>query len=168
MQHPDAATLLTLEREARRQGTHLTTADLQGCWMLQGVWSKGSLRPANLSNWSLRGLQARLVLRQLNSEQLAISNAVNLGPFQLRFEGAGTLQGTRPLLQFSFDKVVLLAWGRRWIERALPQPAPARLPFFALIHRDPTGWLAARGRGGGLAFWTLQPEGEDGRQSDQT
>ena len=117
---------------------------------------------------SLRGLQARLVLRQLNSEQLAITNAVNLGPFQLRFEGAGTLQGSRPLLQFSFDKVVLLAWSRRWIERSLPQPAPSRLPFFALIHRDPTGWLAARGRGGGLAFWTLHPEEEDGRQSDQT
>ena len=168
MQHPDAPTLLTLEREARRQGTQLTTADLQGCWMLQGVWKKGSLRPANFSNWSLRGLQARLVLHQVTSEQLAISNAVSLGPFQLLFEGSGNLQGRRPLLQFSFNKVVLLAWNRRWIERPLPQPAPTRLPFFALIHRDATGWLAARGRGGGLAFWTLHPEGEDGLQSEQT
>ena len=96
MQHPDAATLLTLEREARHQGTHLTTADLQGCWMLQGVWSKGSLRPANLSNWSLRGLQARLVLRQLNSEQLAITNAVNLGPFQCDLRGPAPCKGHAP------------------------------------------------------------------------
>ena len=167
MQPLDAATLLTLEREARRHGTHLTITDLQGCWMLQGVWSKGSLRPANFSNWSLRGLRARLVLRQLDDGQLAIGNAVSLGPFQLLFEGSGHLQGTRPLLQFSFNSVAVLAWGRRWLERPLTQPKPSRLPFFALIHRDPTGWLAARGRGGGLAFWRLHAEEEDGLQTDQ-
>jgi hypothetical protein len=27
------------------------------------------------------------------------------------------------------------------------------MPFFALIARDSNGWLAARGRGGGLALW---------------
>jgi len=32
---------------------------------------------------------------------------------------------------------------------------PKRMPFFALIARDPSGWLAARGRGGGLALWDL-------------
>lgn len=159
---PDAETLLALERKARCHGTHLTAADLQGCWMLQGVWSKGSLRPANFSNWGLRGLRARLILRQLSTEQLLITNAVTCGPFQLRFAGAATLQGARPLLQFSFNSVSLLAWNQCWLERQLPPPAPVRLPFFALIHRDASGWLAARGRGGGLAVWMLRPEGEDG------
>ncbi|MGC6483865.1 MAG: hypothetical protein ACON4T_09945 [Synechococcus sp.] len=169
IQHPDATTLLTFERDARRHGTNLTTADLQGCWMLQGVWNKGRLRPAWLSAWSLRGCRARLVLRELTTKQLAISNAVNVGPFQLRFEGLANLQGSRPLLQFSFNRVVLLVGRQRWIDRPLPAPAPApsRLPFFALIHRDPTGWLAARGRGGGLAFWTLHAEGEETPPTDQ-
>jgi hypothetical protein len=40
-------------------------------------------------------------------------------------------------------------------QKAIPSPAPQRLPFFALIARDPSGWLAARGRGGGLALWRL-------------
>jgi len=74
---------------------------------------------------------------------------------ELRFRGAGQLLGRRPLLQFSFQQLQVSLGGRLLIQRDLPEPAARRLPFFALIARDPSGWLAARGRGGGLAVWTL-------------
>jgi hypothetical protein len=88
-----------------------------------------------------------------------LCNAVNLGALELRFEGPGRLQGSRPLLLFSFERVELRLGDRLLLQRPLPVPAPRRMPFFALIHRDPAGWLAARGRGGGLALWRLAPDG---------
>jgi len=93
------------------------------------------------------------------AEGLALSNAVNLGPLELRFRGAGQLVGRRPLLQFSFQQLQVSLGGRLLIQRELSAPAARRLPFFALIARDPSGWLAARGRGGGLAVWTLAAAG---------
>ena len=57
---PDGPALLVLEAEARRSGTGLAAADLQGCWQLDQVWPKGSRRPASFSALLLRGLAARL------------------------------------------------------------------------------------------------------------
>jgi hypothetical protein len=151
---PDAQALLALEREARSTGTGLTAADLLGCWQLQLVWPKGSNRASSFSGWLLRGLSARLEIDR-DADGLLLSNAVNLGLLELRFRGRGRLLGKRPLLQFSFDQLQLSLAGRCLLQRALPAPAPQRLPFFALIQRDPAGWLAARGRGGGLALWRL-------------
>lgn len=151
---PDAAQLLALEQKARLCGTALRGADLQGCWRLELMWPKGSSRVAAFSGWLLRGLSARLEIGA-DSEGLLLSNAVNLGAIELRFRGRGGLQGRRPLLQFSFDQLQLSLGGFTLLQRSLPQPPSKRLPFFALIHRDPSGWLAARGRGGGLAVWRL-------------
>jgi hypothetical protein len=107
----------------------------------------------------LRGLGARLEI-EASGEALRLSNAVNLGALELRFRGPGRLVGTRPLLEFWFDLLELRLAGRLLLQRALPSPPERRSPFFALIGRSPTGWLAARGRGGGLALWRLQPQGK--------
>ena len=163
---PDGPALLALEAEVRRSGTGLAAADLQGCWQLDQVWPKGSRRPASFSALLLRGLTARLEIGPGGDPQpdgLTLSNAVNLGPLELRFRGPGRLQGPRPLLMFQFDQLELRLAGRLLLQRALPAPAPSRQPFFALIARGAvsaeTGpvaaWLAARGRGGGLALWRL-------------
>ena len=157
IKQPDGPSLLALERQVRESGTALEAAALQGSWRLQQVWSKGASASSPLSNWALQGLQARLELEPLQGPQLRVSNAVNLGPLELRFIGEGHLKGRRPLLMFSFQSMVVKAWGRCWMQRTLPAPAPKRFPFFALIARSPDGWLAARGRGGGLALWTHEP-----------
>jgi hypothetical protein len=110
----------------------------------------------------LRGLAARLRLSAdgAGSEagDLRLANSVRLGALELRFEGVGRLEGRRPLLVFSFDRLLLLLGGRVLIERTLPQPDPLRRPFFALIAAERSGWLAARGRGGGLALWLLEED----------
>ncbi|WP_398325165.1 hypothetical protein [Vulcanococcus sp.] len=149
-----ARELLQLEQQARRSGSGVQPDALQGCWQLQLVWPKGQQRASAFSGWLLRGLSARLEIG-VDPEGLLLSNAVNLGAVELRFRGRGRLEGKRPLLLFSFEQLQLSLGGWRIVERTLPAPAPQRMPFFALIHRDPSGWLAARGRGGGLALWRL-------------
>jgi hypothetical protein len=146
--------LLHLEQQARRSGSGVEADALQGCWQLELVWPKGQQRASAFSGWLLRGLSARLEIGT-DPEGLLLSNAVNLGALELRFRGRGRLEGKRPLLLFSFEQLQLSLGGWRIVERTLPAPAPQRMPFFALIHRDPSGWLAARGRGGGLALWRL-------------
>lgn len=151
---PTGAELLALERSVRRGGTALVASDLPGTWLLEQVWPKGSDRPASFSAAFLRGLRARLEIRQ-ESTALVLCNAVGLGPVELRFRGPGRLVGSRPLLEFHFETVELSLAGRSLLRRSLPVPARGRMPFFALIARAPEGWLAARGRGGGLALWRL-------------
>ena len=151
------AELLDRERRVRQHGTGLQAADLMGCWRLDQVWPKGSPRPSAFSGSLLRAVQARLEIAAVEADEgrLALCNAVSLGPLELRFRGVGRLQGSRPLLQFSFQQLQLSLGGRVLVQRALPSPPAQRLPFFALIGRDPSGWLAARGRGGGWALWRL-------------
>lgn len=153
-----AEPLLALERQVRRSGTGLQADDLSGRWRLQRVWSRGGQRADAISGGLLRALAARLEITS-TPQGLRLRNAVNLGGLELRFEGPGRLQGSRPLLLFSFECVELRLGDRLLLQRSLPEPAPQRMPFFALIHRDRAGWLAARGRGGGLALWRLQGDG---------
>lgn len=153
-----AAELLALEAIARRHGSGLAAADLQGVWQLQQIWPKGSSEPSAAAGLLLRTLAARLAITASESGW-RISNAVNLGPLELCFHGSAELQGSRPLLLFWFERVELRLGSQQLFQRSLVQPPRQRLPFFALIARDPSGWLAARGRGGGLALWQLQAQG---------
>ena len=89
---------------------------------------------------------------------------MSLAALRLEFSGFGLLVGKRPLLVFGFDTLALRFGERLLWKRQLPAELEAsslrssrRQPFFALIALDrEEGWLAARGRGGGLALWTLQ------------
>jgi hypothetical protein len=98
----------------------------------------------------------------MQTGELTVLNSVQLGALQLRFSGSGNLRGRRPLLEFWFDQLELRL-GRQslWSQAISRQPQPRRRPFFALIARSgatENGWLLARGRGGGLALWVLDPE----------
>jgi hypothetical protein len=156
---PTGPQLLALEQQVRRQGTGLKPIDLVGCWQLQLVWPKGRIESNQLSSTLLRSLGARLIIATASSVEggLTIANVVNLGSLQLRFDGSARLIGKRPLLQFSFSHLEFRLGGTVLLRRALAPVASQRLPFFALIARDRNGWLAARGRGGGLALWVLVP-----------
>jgi hypothetical protein len=155
---PDGAALLALERQVRRSGSGLAADQLAGVWRLQQVWPRSAARPTGIAAALLRGLEAALEIRPLPAEnRLALVNRVRLGPLELRFEGEGVLEGRRPLLGFGFERCRLRAGERDLFSRSLPAPDPRRRPFFALIGMGaaPAGstWLAARGRGGGLALW---------------
>ena len=153
------AILNAREKAVRLTGTGLKSSDLLGCWLLQTVWSKGDKKANPFSSWMLRSLDARLEIKadlEDNCSDLRLSNAVNLGPVELKFQGPGLLKGKRPLLTFHFDSLTLRIGGIVLLKKALPTPDQKRTPFFALIERNPDGWMTARGRGGGLALWRLK------------
>lgn len=151
---PSGPQLRVLERQVRRAGTALEAADLAGFWTLSQIWPKRSDRPASFSAAVLRGLCASLEICS-GPGGLTLRNAVRFGALELSFQGPGWLEGARPLLRFQFETLELRLGKRLLLQRSLPQTAPQRMPFFALIARAPEGWLAARGRGGGLALWQL-------------
>jgi hypothetical protein len=164
---PDAEELRRLEDRARSSGSGLTANDLPGRWRFQQVWPRGGGAPQATASALLRTLDACLEIGDaVPGEPLPLSNSVALGPLELRFEGEGTLTGRRPLLRFWFARWQLRLAGRPWIGSALARPAERSLPFFALIGQGSEGegsdseggdWLAARGRGGGLALWRRAP-----------
>jgi hypothetical protein len=167
---PDAERILAIERTVRQQGTGLQPADLEGCWRLVRVWNRGR-RTASPAAGLLRALAARLEIGPVaeaapaTGAVLPLANAVNLGPLELRFEGEGELRARRPLLVFWFDRLAIRLAGRVLLRRELARPATKRLPFFALIARGEgdEGWLAARGRSGGLALWRRVGRATDDR-----
>ena len=169
---PEGEALLELERRFRYLGTGLDAEQLFGPWQLVQTWGKGQNQPAAASSWLLRNLAAQLrITAGPSPDQLRLANRVSLGAFSLEFSGQGQLKGRRPLLVFWFDRLQLKLGSIALVDRAISKPETTKLPFFALIARgsgtDGEGsaarqWLAARGRGGGLALWCLpgrEPEG---------
>jgi hypothetical protein len=166
---PSGDELQALEQVARREGSGLESADLTGLWRLERVWSRGQRQPSPLAGVALRALGASLRIEaepntKPNTEAstqpdagpdngpntgpdpapkphpgLKLTNAVKLGPLELRFQ---------------FDQLEIHAGQRLLLQRSLPAPDPRRGAFFALIACGANGrWLAARGRSGGLAVW---------------
>ena len=156
---PTGHRLLELERSSRQQGSGIDGASICAIWWLDQLWGRRQARSMGRSAALMRTLQACLEIG-MEAERLVLRNSVTIGALSLCFYGHGQLQGRRPLLQFSFDRLQV-RWGERiLLERSLPQPEASKLPFFALIALDrqgEVGWLAARGRGGGLALWRLKP-----------
>jgi hypothetical protein len=172
---PQGAELLELERRSRQLGSGISADQLVGEWRLDQLWSKREASPQEGAAALLRGLQACLAIELREAHRggsgdtpngLQLRNSVQLGPVQLRFLGPGELRGRRPLLVFRFS-LWQLVWGERVLASGqLAEPAPRRQPFFALIacsaaaNESGTAWLAARGRGGGLALWRRQRRSE--------
>jgi hypothetical protein len=157
---PSGSELLALERQSRAGGSGVGPAELVGCWRLEQLWSKAEAKPLGATAAMLRQLQASLTIAVVDESPAAergplfsVQNSVQLGPIQLRFRGHGSLRGKRPLLEFWFEELELRLGPRSiWRQPIQRQPQPKRRPFFALIASQPN-WLAARGRGGGLALW---------------
>ncbi len=151
--------LRQLEQQARSQGFAPTPTHLTGRWRLTHV---GSDRQRLLKGRLWRWPAAWLTLA-LNPEGLGtIRNQVQVGHLTLAFQGPCRLLRGKRLLAFDFRQVQLLWGDRPLLTRPLrgggisPEAFAAlsiqKLPFFAWIAAEPT-WIAARGRGGGLALW---------------
>ncbi|QLE48016.1 hypothetical protein FD724_07690 [Nostoc sp. C057] len=97
-----------------------------------------------------------------DSDRGEICNQVELGQLLLKLTGPVKYTGKKNLLAFDFNQMLISLFGRVVYNRPIRsgkvqtedfynQPI-AQLPFFAffLVTED---FIAARGRGGGLAFW---------------
>ena len=155
---PASQELLKLEALARKQGSGIGLDSVNGLWKFASVWKQGKDKEDLFSSFMLRFISASLELRQDNgnheSMPLIIANSVAIGLLKLEFIGRGELKGSQPLLPFFFDRITLSFASRVLWSRPVDKPEEKERPFFALISMGPNGeWLAARGRGGGLALW---------------
>ena len=159
----DRRTLLNLEREARLNGSGIQAEQLGGCWYLQTTWKRSGEASIPGTDGCLRALNACLILTlSPASDRIQIENRVQFSGFQLSFQGLAQLKGERPLLFFSFESVQLKIGEKIWFRKAIETASSQRMPFFALIHLDPSqGLLIARGRGGGLALWNKRSIGSE-------
>ncbi|GAX37379.1 hypothetical protein [Nodularia sp. NIES-3585] len=99
---------------------------------------------------------------QQDSSKGEIGNQVQLGPVLLQLTGPAKYLGKKNLLAFDFNYLLLSLFGRTVYNQPIgaakgqtedfyEQPI-AKLPFFAFFVVT-EGFIAARGRGGGLALW---------------
>jgi hypothetical protein len=98
-----------------------------------------------------------------DASALTITNALQLGGVRLELTGPAKYLPRRNLMAFDFHTMTLSVFGWRLYSGRLPgrfsdpdefeQRAIAKLPFFAFIAAT-DDYIAARGRGGGLALWS--------------
>lgn len=95
------------------------------------------------------------------SDLLTIENQIQLGPLALQFSGPAKFLAKQNLLAFDFVQLQVCLGGLRLFKLPIKGRARsedfatipiAKLPFFAFFAATEQ-YLAARGRGGGLALW---------------
>ncbi|UBF26382.1 hypothetical protein K9N68_33610 [Kovacikia minuta CCNUW1] len=167
--------LVQAEKIAKQQRLRYPFESLQGRWRLcftanrkaherSGTvlgkgWYVPKLAPAHISFSQNQSLE--------RSDRGEISNQLQLGSFLLRFTGPCRYLGKKNLLCFDFTQIQIRLLGRTLYQgnfrggnaqtqEFYPQSV-GKLPFFAffLITED---FIAARGRGGGLALWVRSEE----------
>lgn len=101
---------------------------------------------------------------------LAIANQLQLGVFTVRLTGPAKYLERKNLLAFDFTQMHIRLFGltlyhggfpgRRSSHESFAEQAIAKLPFFAFIAATDS-FIAARGRGGGLALWVCDQQGSE-------
>ena len=155
---PNFEEILKLEKIANKEGSGIVADDLVGYWKFQYVYKKGSVIIDNISSSLLQILYASLELKDFcikdNIPTFEIRNSIRFGIFSIIFSGRANLKGTRPILPFYFDQLLLKIFNITFINQSLKKADPLKMPFFSLIAlAENKKWMCARGKGGGIAIW---------------
>ncbi len=161
--------LLQQEASVRKSRVQLPEQDLIGDWRLHFV----TLGKVRLGSKRLRGfflpafLPAQIAFQPAEDpvdSPLNVTNQVTIGLIQLKFTGPARYEGKKNLLGFDFTQLAVQVAGQQVYSGAVPSSRAnqkfkdisiGRLPFFAFFAVTPS-FIAARGRGGGLAIWVKQ------------
>ena len=155
---PDFDQIKNLEKIANKDGSGIQFKDLLSYWKFQYVYKKGDTKIDNVSSSILQVLSASLKLSkstgQNDENTFEISNSIKFGVISINFTGKANLKGTRPLLSFYFEQLIIKFLNITLITKSLKNIDPQKRPFFSLIALgERNKWLCARGKGGGLAIW---------------
>ena len=154
---PKYSELSSLESISKKDGSGIGYEDLIGTWKFNSVWKKGSEEIDNISSSILQVLTAKLELKKNNSQNnvdFKIKNSISFGILSITFYGQASLKGTRPLLPFFFENLLINIGDFTLVNKPLKKPEEKQMPFFSLIAiSKEKNWMCARGRGGGLAIW---------------
>ncbi len=155
---PNFDEIKNLEKIANKDGSGIQFEDLLGFWKFQYVYKKGDTSIDNVSSSILQVLSASLKLsksiEQNKESTFEIRNSIKFGLLSINFEGKAYLKGSRPLLPFYFEQLLIKFLDIPLIRTSLKNIEPKNRPFFSLIALGKgKNWLCARGKGGGLAIW---------------
>ncbi len=162
------ASLLEAERQTKQQRRQLSPEALLGTWRLRFTASKKPAFKAGQpsgSGFYIPGLAvATLAFSRSDdtADLLTIQNQLRVGPLKLRFTGPAKFLPKKNLLAFDFVRLQVLVGSLPVVNLPLPGKAAktenflatpvGKLPFFAFFAAQ-ADYVAARGRGGGLALW---------------
>jgi len=155
---PQYKEIKNLESISQKEGSGISFEDLLGVWKFNSVWKKGSEEIDNISSSILQILSAKLELKKNNSQNnnfdFKVRNSISFGILSIIFCGKASLKGTRPLLPFFFESLIINLGNLTLVNKTLKKPEEKQMPFFSLIAIDKANnWMCARGKGGGLAIW---------------
>jgi len=160
--------LLQAERAAKQQHLVYPLESLLGDWRLYFT----APRQAKLKSGSAQGngfyipqwAPAQISFHAKELNQIEISNQIQFGSLLFKLTGPARYLGKKNLLAFDFIQMQLRLFNRTVYQGKFrsskslgnfEQQPISKLPFFAffLVTED---YIAARGRGGGLAIWVKQ------------
>jgi hypothetical protein len=160
--------LLDAERAAKQQRQSLAVEDLLGHWRLRFTAPnkpayKAGEPEGNGFYWpAIAPGTISFTRPDPAAAALAIQNQIQVGPLKLRFSGPAKFLPKKNLLAFDFVRLQLFLGSLQLLSLPIPGKASktedfstlpiAKLPFFAFFAACDR-YLAARGRGGGLALW---------------
>lgn len=169
---PDGPTtttaLLNLERSAKQQRLNIPAASLLGTWRLcfsagkQAKFKSGE--PVGSGFYIPKLAIARLTFARSDesNDSVTIANELKVGPLKIRFSGPTRYPGKKNLLVFDFTHLQIQCFGitvyngqvgaKKRVNQAFADRPIGKLPFFAFFIAT-NDYIAARGRGGGLAMW---------------
>jgi hypothetical protein len=160
--------LLALEKEAKKTRQRFLAESLIGDWQLYFSTS-GKVRPSDRqrSGFYWPKLFPAQISFHSSAEEgasdvpLSIQNQIRLGQLELTLSGMARYLEQKSLLAFDFTQIQLRLFGKMLYHGKFPSRTSAtpfsespinKLAFFSFFCiRD--RWIAARGRGGGLAIW---------------
>ncbi|MEM1280877.1 MAG: hypothetical protein AAGG53_12860 [Cyanobacteria bacterium P01_H01_bin.152] len=163
--------LLELERTAKQTKQNLPVEVLLGTWRL--CFSAGkkakfqSGKPVGSGFYVPKLAIARITFAadDTGDSQLKVTNELNIGPLKIRFTGPARYPGKKNLLAFDFTHLQVSCFGltvyqgkvqnKKRADKPFEAIAIAQLPFFAFFAAT-DDYIAARGRGGGLAIWVKE------------
>jgi hypothetical protein len=158
--------LLQAERAAKQQRLVYPLESLLGVWQLYFT----APRQAKLKSGIAQGngfyipqlAPAQISFHAKELDRLEISNQIQFGSLLFKLTGSARYLGKKNLLAFDFTQMQLRLFNRKVYQGTFrsgtvdfEQQPISKLPFFAffLVTED---YIAARGRGGGLAIWIKQ------------
>ncbi|MEO1070584.1 MAG: hypothetical protein AAFW95_15995 [Cyanobacteria bacterium J06638_6] len=168
------AALLAAERQTKQQRQRFSPEMLLGTWRLRFSAPKKPAYKAGKptgSGFYMPGLAVATLgfsRDRDTAEQLTIQNQLQVGPLKLRFTGPAKFLSKKNLLAFDFVRLQLLVGSLTLLNWPLRGRATqddfaatsvGKLPFFAFFAASQE-YIAARGRGGGLALWVKADEQE--------
>lgn len=171
-QRPDGraltAALLTLEKTTKQTRHALPVEALLGTWQLCFTAGKKAKYQAGqpigsgfyIPQWAIARIT--FAAHDAHESPLRITNQLQIGPLKIQFTGPARYPGQKNLLAFDFTHLEVACFGvaiyqgavgrKKRAGQAFAEMKIAQLPFFAFFAAT-EDYVAARGRGGGLAVW---------------